>query len=281
MTRSINHLCCVICTKEPDLEKILSNIDSYYYEQQFPKFKKNGERKCNKDGTPRDRIINPSTKELKAIQERLNGFFSNNITPAPYSYGGVKKRDNVKNAVVHKGNKYFFQTDLQDFFPFVTCKKVYETLLSCGFSHDVSRIITRLTTHKGHLPQGTSTSSTLANLVFSKYTGEQIHQYAIEHKLKFTIFVDDVTLSAPFDFKDKTQIILQMIRTSGFRISHSKTHYRIYPSNLTGVKMRQNFLDITDAFKKKLTIIEGKSEAQIIGEQLYAKKIHQSNKKDS
>lgn len=281
MIRSIKHLCCVINTKEADLNKILLNIDSFYYEQQFPKFKKNGDRKCNKDGTPRDRIINPSTKELKAIQKQLNNFFADNITPAPYSYGGVKKRDNVKNAVVHKGNKFFFQTDLQDFFPFVTCEKVYETLLSCGFSHDVSHIITKLTTYKGHLPQGTSTSSTLANLVFSKYVGAQIYQYATEHKLRFTIFVDDVTLSAPFDFKDKTPIILQMIRINGFRISHSKTHYQIYPSNLTGVKMGQNFLNITDAFKEKLTITEGKSEAQIAGEQLYARKIYQSTKKDS
>lgn len=280
MIRSINHLCCVICTKETDLKKILSNIESFYYEQRIPKFKKNGDRKLNKDGTPRDRIINPSTKELKAIQGRLNNFFANNVTQATYSYGGVKKRDNVKNAVAHKGNKYFFQTDLQDFFPFVTCKKVYKTLLSCGFSHDVSRIITRLTTHKGHLPQGTSTSSTLANLVFSKYAGGQIHQYAIEHSLRFTIFVDDVTLSAPFDFKDKTPAILQIIRTGGFRINHSKTHYQIFPSNLTGVKMGQDVLSVTDAFREKSTITDGKSEAQIKGESLYAQKVYLSNKKD-
>jgi RNA-directed DNA polymerase len=281
MIKALSHLCCVICVKEKELKRILLNIDSFYYEQRFPKFKKNGDRKCNKDGTPRDRIITPSTKELKAIQKRLNAFFLDNITQAPYSYGGVKKRDNVKNTAVHKGNKYFFQTDLQDFFPFVTSKKIYEALVSNGFSYDVSRIITRLTTYKGHLPQGTSTSSTLANLVFSKDVGTQIHQYAIENGLRFTIFVDDVTLSSPVDFKDKTLIILQMIRTGGFRISHSKTHYRTYPSNLTGVKMGQNFLDVTDAFKNKLAITEGKSKAQIIGELLYARKIYQSNKKDN
>lgn len=270
-------MCCVINTKEDKLRDILSNIDLYYYEQSKPKFNKKGERKLNKDGSPRDRVINPSTHELKAIQCRINKFLTTCITPASYSYGAVKKRDNVKNAKIHKGNKYFFQTDLQDFFPFVTCKKVYTILILHGFSPDVASIITKLSTYKGHLPQGTSTSSTIANLVFSYSVGEQINLFAAKNGLRFTIFVDDVTLSAPFDFKDKTNIVLDMIRSGGFRISHTKTTYRIYTPNLTGVKMGQNTLKITDDFRAKLADSSERTDAQIKGLKLYAEKVRKVN----
>lgn len=273
----MTHLCCVLHTKEEKLCEILSRIDSYYYEQRHPKFKKNGDRKLNKDGTPRDRIINPSIKELNAIQDRLNKFLASNITPADYSFGAVKKRDNVKNAKIHRGNKYFFQTDLQDFFPFVTCKKVYYALIFHGFSPDVASKITKLTTYKGHLPQGASTSSTLANFVFSFCIGGQIDKFAQDNKLRFTIFVDDVTLSASYDFKDKTAAVLEMIHAGGFRISHTKTTYRVYSDNITGVKMGQNYLNVTDNFRAKLNDSENKSDAQIKGEKLYEAKVRNAN----
>lgn len=266
----------MICVKEVELKNILDNINSYYYEKTFAKYK-NGKRKLNKEGTPRDRIINPCTKELPAIQKRINTYLAENIAPANYSYGGVKKRDNVKNAAYHKGNKFFFQTDLQDFFPFITCKKVYSTLVSHKFSPDVASRITRLTTYKGHLPQGASTSSSIANLVFAYFAGDKIFQYAKENGLRLTMFVDDVTLSSPVDFKDKTQAILQIIRECDFKISHSKTHYGTYPSNITGVKMSQNTLNVTDAFQSKLNNPKDKSAAQIKGEILYKKKVLDSN----
>ena len=279
MIRTLRHLCCEIGVKEEQLQPILLNIESYYYEKCNPKYKKNGERKMNKDGTPRDRIINPCTKELPIIQRKINRFLAMNISPADYAYGGVKKRDNVKNANYHKGSKYFFQSDLQDFFPFVTNRMVYSTLIHHGFSCDVASIVTKLTTYKGHLPQGASTSSILANLVFAHRIGDKIYDYTNENDLRFTMFVDDVTISASIDFKDKIQVILQMIYDGGFKISHAKTNYGLYSSNITGVKMAQNNIKVTDKFQQKLDNADGKSEAQVKGEKLYEKRICDVNSK--
>jgi len=150
-------------------------------------------------------------------------------------------------------------------------------LIEYGFSPDVASIITKLTTYKGHLPQGTSTSSILANLVFSYSIGEQIRLFADEYGLRFTIFVDDITLSSPCDFKEKTNIVLDMIRSAGFRISHTKTTYRTYSPNLTGVKMGQNTLRITADFFAKLADTSEKTDAQIKGLKLYAEKVRKAN----
>lgn len=276
MIRTVNHLCCVLGVKEGMIRTILSNIDSYYREKKIEK-KKNGRLKLNKEGTPRYRIINPSLNQLYTIQERINRFLTDQIQPSDYAYGATKGRDNVKNAKIHLGKKYIFQTDMQDFFPFITHKMVYAMFVRHGFSCDISSILTKLTTFEGHLPQGASTSATIANLVFAE-TGDKITDICKKSGLYFTTFVDDVTISAPFDFKDKTPNILEMIKAGGFKISHPKTTYKTDHPIITGVKLGNNYLDVTDKFKAKLLVTEGKTEAQIQGERNYQKKVLKSNK---
>ena len=71
------------------------------------------------------RTINPPKDELKDIQKRINGYLVANIKMPEYAYGGIKNKDNIRNAQFHKGQKYIFQTDLKDFFPYITHKTVY------------------------------------------------------------------------------------------------------------------------------------------------------------
>ena len=275
MIRTINHLCCALGIKRTILDKILSNIDVYYYEKRKEKYR-NGKLKTNKEGTPRYRIINPSVKELKVIQGRINRFLSLNIAFAPFVFGATKGKDNVLNAKTHRGNKFVFQTDLQDFFPFVTNQAVYNMFIEYEFSPDVARILTRLTTYKGHLPQGAATSATIANLVFTRI-GNQISSIAIRNRWTFTTFVDDVTISSPIDFKNQIPVILKMITDGGFKISHLKTTYRTDHPNITGVKMGNNYLDVTDEFKDKMANTEWKSPEQIRGELNYYHKVIKAN----
>ena len=94
-------MCCALGIKRTILDKILSNIDVYYYEKRKEKYR-NGKLKTNKEGTPRYRIINPSVKELKVIQGRINRFLSLNIAFAPFVFGATKGKDNVLNAKTHR-----------------------------------------------------------------------------------------------------------------------------------------------------------------------------------
>lgn len=277
MIHSIDHLCKVLNINKLKLNEILSNIDSFYYEVHIPKFK-NGKIKLNKDGTPRDRIINPSTGELKKIQKLINRFLQHKIVFEQYAFGGIKKRSNITNAKLHKGKKFVFQTDMQDFYPFINSKSVYKTFCNNNFSADISSILTKLTTYKGHLPQGTPTSSAIANLVFSLHAGKQIREFANNNGLTFSTFVDDVTISAPFDFKDKISQILEIIRSNGFKISHSKTSYKTNHPNITGVKCGNNYLTTTDEFDEKLSNLDNKTEKQINGLLMYKENVFNANK---
>ena len=152
---------------------------------------------------------------------------------------------------------------------------VYKTLVEKGFSPDVASVITKLTTFKGHLPQGAPTSTTLANLVFLP-TGLKLNEIAKQHNLRFTIFVDDVTFSSHNDFKHLTDNIISIIYEDGFKISRGKTTYKSDTSGkveITGVAKYNNTLGITAKLRKKLSDTSQMKPESISGLISYAKRI--------
>ena len=246
-------LCSYVLHKsEKRVLDLCEHIGDYYSEFLRYKTDKQGNKRRNKPKYLRfgefwSRTINPSKNELKEIQKRINSYLVENISIPEYAFGGIKKRDNIKNARYHKGQKFVFQTDLKDFFPYITHKMVYEMFIRSGFSHDVASILTKLTTYKGHLPQGAPTSTTIANLVFMP-TGLELQAIAAREGLRFTTFVDDVTFSSQTDFKHLVPEIIQTITSHGYKISQGKTTYKSGITEITGVKMLNNSMTVTDKF---------------------------------
>ena len=107
---------------------------------------------------------------------------------------------------------------------------------------------------KYQVPQGIPTSTLIANLVF-KPIGMEIDQLAKEHHIKFSMFVDDITLSSKVDFKNLVPQFLAIIKKSGFRISHKKTHYQTKNPIITGVICQNNRLLAPLGYKKKIAIL--------------------------
>ncbi|MFI5203592.1 MAG: reverse transcriptase family protein [Flavobacteriales bacterium] len=255
---------------------ILENIDKFYYEKREPKIdKKSGHPKI-KRGKIQERVLNPSLKRLKVIQRRILRDIFSRIEMPDYAYGSITARDNIKNAQKHKGKKYKFMTDLGDFFPSINNKQVFDMFRSFNFSPSVSRHLTKLTTYKGHLPQGAPTSPAVANLVFIS-TGQKLQNFAKKNHLTFTSFVDDLTFSSPIDFKPKAQEIITIIQEDGFRISHNKTNYKTKNPVVTGIVVKNNSVGLTDSFKIKLMEVDTKTESEKRGLELYARRVKESN----
>ncbi len=266
MINTFKHLAYQLKVKRSEIESIISNIDKYYTEKVIIK-----------EGKKKPRIINPSHNRLKVIQKRIQKQILLEIEIPDYAFGAVKGRDNVDNANVHKGKKYKFTTDLRNFFPSVNHHQVFQMFRMNGFSPEVSRVLTQLTTYKGRIPQGAPTSSTIANLVFVK-TGKNLDAFAKENQITFTSFVDDLTFSSPFDFKDKTNVIVEMVQKDGFKISHNKTYHSRNPI-VTGVIPMNNYLRLPESFMDKLKNTYGKTEEQIKGLSLYKQKVDKINGK--
>lgn len=253
---------CNIVLREPvaRIQYIVEHIQDFYDEFLRYKKDKQGDKRRNKPqyvakyGEYWTRTINPPKQELKIIQKRINAYLVDNIRIPEYAFGGVKGKDNIQNARVHKGQKYVFQTDLKDFFPYITNKMVYKMFVDNGFSPDVASLLTKLTTFNGHLPQGAPTSTTIANLVFIP-CGNEIKTIAEREGLRFTTFVDDVTISSQRDFKTVVHEIVNCIQPAesrGFKISQGKTSYKSGITEITGVKMLNNSMTLTDKLKNKI-----------------------------
>lgn len=234
------------------IENIIDNIDAYYISWEKKKLDKDTSQPILINGKPKIRQLNSTRIELKRIQKRIYKFLLSNTKLPNYAYGGVPKRDNVLNAKQHQGNKYIFTTDLKSYFPSISHKQVFELFLDLGCTPTISRLLTKLTTYKHQLPQGVSTSTLLANLIFRK-TGNQIATFCEEHNITFTSFVDDLTFSSKVCFKDKTDIILDILKKHGYSISHKKTFYKTKNPIITGVVCQNNKLKLEQHYYKRIS----------------------------
>ncbi|WP_199142093.1 reverse transcriptase family protein, partial [Pedobacter sp. ASV12] len=225
---------------------------------------KKGIQLIDKNGKPRTRDLYPSLRLMKTVQKRIHVQLLKAMKLPDYAFGGVAKRDNILNAKMHQGNKFFFNTDLRNFYPGITHQQVFEMFVKRNFSPTASRILTKLTTYKGMLPQGTPTSPYLANLVFVS-AGMELEELATKNGLTFTTFVDDITISSKTDFKPLVNDILAIITSKGFKISHNKTFYQTKQPKVTNVIVNNNNIRLPEAYKKKIDGFEDKETPQAKG----------------
>lgn len=234
--------CADIGSSPEKIEIIVKNIDSHYKEWTEKKpDKKNGGFKKYKDGTEKTRTIRPPSKELKKIQRRIKDRILSKIELPKQIHGGVKGRSNISNAKPHQGKKYQLTTDLQSFYPSVTHNMVYDTFLSFGYSNHYSHWITKLTTWKYQLPQGTPTSTHIANLVFLE-TDFRLIDFCNRNDLTYTRYIDDLTFSSSKCFKHLIDDLLGIVIQNGFKISFRKTKYE-GNQNITGIDVFNNYID--------------------------------------
>lgn len=253
MIRTLKHLTYTLKTELATINDILADVDSYYISWSKVKTDKDtGLPLTDADGNQRTRQLNSTKIELKRIQKRILALLMSHVEIPTYAFGGVPKKDNIKNAKYHQGNKYIFTTDLRSFFPSISHNSVFEVYCNNGYSPTVARILTKLTTYKYQLPQGVPTSTLLALLAF-KPTGDKLYDYALQHNLKFSIFVDDITISSKVDFKHLVPEILDIIVSAGYKISHNKTHYSTKNPIITGIKCQNNRIKLPQSTYKRIS----------------------------
>lgn len=263
---------------EKELNDLLNNPDKYYYLKSSPKLhKKTGLQLIDKHGRPRTRDLYPSTGLLKEVQTRINKEILNKMKLPSYAFGGVRGRDNVLNAKMHQGNVFFFNTDLRNFYPGITHNQINKMFIQRGFPTGIAGILTKLTTFKGMLPQGTPTSPYLANLAFVS-AGLELQALAKKYKLTFTTFVDDITLSSKKDFQFLDTEITKIITAKGFKISHDKTFYQTKRPKVTNVIVGQNGLYLPTSYKEKINAFENKETPQAKGTINYFNRVKKISK---
>ncbi len=260
------------------LKYIVDNIDEYYKEWfEKKEDKKNGGYKKYKDGTEKLRVIRPSLKELKIVQKKIKDRILAPIKLPKHIHGGVRKRSNISNAKPHQGNKYQFTTDLQNYYPGIKHAQIYDTFLKLGYSNYYCNYLTKLTSWKYELPQGTPTSTHISNLVFLE-TDFKLIELCNENNIVYTRYIDDLTFSNPKCFKHLLNEILQIVIDGGFKINYRKTSYD-GNQNITGIEVHNNFIDAPERIIQKVKE-ENFKTAEFKPYEIYLDNIRKTNKRN-
>jgi hypothetical protein len=118
----------------------------------------------------------------------------NPLPQPPAVTGFVPGRSIVDNARPHVGQGVVINLDLADFFPSIGLVAVEAAFAALGWNLEAARILARICTSGGALPQGAPTSPALSNLVCRKLDA-RLWALMTKYEGHYTRYADDLTLS--------------------------------------------------------------------------------------
>ena len=131
---------------------------------------------------------------LKSLQRRIHRRLLRRLHSHPAATGFEPGRSIVDNARPHAGRAVVVCIDIIAFFPSIPAERVYRLFRGCGWGRGASRLLTRLCTHEGALPQGAPTSPKLSNLV-NYFLDQSLQELAEGFNARYTRYADDITFS--------------------------------------------------------------------------------------
>jgi RNA-directed DNA polymerase len=169
----------------------------------------------------KERYITEPFDELKLVQRAIRERLLVPIPLSPIVYSDVRGRCATKNAAQHRNQPNVASVDIRNCYPSMTNAMVFRVFReSVGVSDHLARMLTRLTTLDGHLPQGTPTSGALANLILSP-VDRVLEQIAASLGLVVTRYVDNIDFSG---IRSREAILptIAALQAAGFAVRRDK-----------------------------------------------------------
>jgi hypothetical protein len=186
--------------------------------------------------------------QLREIQSRM---LRNILLPAlpvsQFSHGGIRGRHIKTNVEPHLESAFVLTTDISAFFPSISHDRVYQLFTeSFHCAPDVGRFCTKLCTHDHYLALGLITSPILADQVLAE-VDERIAGACRSAGLVYTRYVDDLTISGPFDLKRSgfPGLFQRILVEHGLHINPEKHCFgRITKVPITKIRINGGHLDV-------------------------------------
>ncbi len=182
-------------------------------------------RKRKSDGSVR--IFFDARFPLKTVHGRIQAMILKKVEFPAYLHGGIKKRGQGSNASRHVGQRLLITEDVENFFPAMTSKVIFEVWHRFfRFPPAVAECLTKLTTKDGSLPQGAKTSPLLANIVFWQAESKLVADLK-SRGITYTRLVDDINCSSVRDLsRYETEWVVTKVRalaeSQGFPLKRGK-----------------------------------------------------------
>lgn len=169
------------------------------------------------------RTIEAPRSYLKMIQRWIYENILSNIKLPGYITGFVIGKNIFDNAAFHLESKNLMVIDIEDFFPSVSERSVFEIFRKLDYPVKVANRLAKICTLKRRLPQGAPTSPMLANMAFMPIDNK-LMELAEAWECVYSRYADDIAFSGQtvFSSKDIAEIT-KIIRDGGFRVNRRKT----------------------------------------------------------
>jgi RNA-directed DNA polymerase len=167
------------------------------------------------------RVLRVPDDRLKVLQSKIKRIILDQIPLLDCVHGGVKGRSAFTNAKPHVGKAIVFTVDIQDFFPSVGQGMVTTIYKFLGFGSEALAMLVDATTWDDQLPQGTPTSSALANLAMYR-VDMRLSCMARQRGFAYTRYIDDLALSGSHRLLDFRGMVRRTVEEQGFTINPAK-----------------------------------------------------------
>jgi RNA-directed DNA polymerase len=175
------------CTIE-DLERFTQASDQIVFYRPI-KIRKRGKKR-----RAEFRTVYKADRDLDLLQKNVATSISSQTVFPECVQGFVKGRSIATNAKLHLAQKYLLHADIHNFFDSIKINQVVTAFEALGCRTSIAQALATLCTLREFLPQGTSTSPLIANLV-CKHLDVDLETLAVAHKCKYSRYADDITIS--------------------------------------------------------------------------------------
>lgn len=171
------------------------------------------------------RRISEPLPTLKEIQRWILDNLITRVLPHPCCKS-YRKNYSVKSAArFHSRSNTVLKVDVKKFYRNVTEKSVQNLFYKLGYTRPLSVLISKLCCLHGSLPEGSPTSPAISNLILRDFD-EQVFRHAIEKKMRYTRYADDLTISGNLnkeDVKRTIEFVAAELGKAGLKINRKKT----------------------------------------------------------
>lgn len=171
------------------------------------------------------RLILAPAPELKDLQRRILQRGLRRLRAHPCATGFERGYSIVSNATIHTNQAVVVRIDVKDFFPSTQSRRVSDYFRAIGWNRDVARVLTRLCTENGGLPQGAPTSPRLSNLLNYRLDA-RLAGLAARYEARYSRYADDLTFSFARDDADAVRTVIRcarsILRDDGYRMNRRK-----------------------------------------------------------
>lgn len=193
-------------------------------------------------------------QRLALIQKNTLGWISQYVEFPECVQGFVQKRSIATNARIHLQSRNVLHADIRDFFGSIREAAVVDAFRTLGCAPDVATALAALCTLSGRLPQGSSASPAIANVVCQALDAE-LQLLARANGCRYSRYADDITISG--DALPRQDEVASILDRHGFSVREEKCRIQSRGRSqfVTGLTIQDPISPrVPRAFKRRLRL---------------------------